>query len=53
MPHVPTKRCDRLERHDPHPWKEGAFKRECLGRTTTKQRSRNVRRREAKQERRK
>lgn len=39
MPYVPTKRCDRLDRHDwpdGHEWKEGAFKRFCPGRNTTK-----------------
>ena len=40
MPHVPTKRCTDLKKHDPHSWKEGAFKRECPGRTTTKLQSR-------------
>lgn len=51
MPHIPTKRCDRIDRHewpDGHAWKEGAFKRWCPGRPTAKLPSRNVRRREAK-----
>lgn len=42
---VPTKRCDRLDKHEPHQWTEGkAFKRECPGRTHDKQ---NVRSRRA------
>lgn len=50
MPHVPHKQCDRLDRHewpDGHEWKEGPFRRWCRGRATSKQKSRNVRRREA------
>ena len=37
MGHIPTKRCNNLEKHEPHPWKESKhFKRECPGRTTTR-----------------
>lgn len=43
MAYTPTKRCDKLERHEEHEWKEGAFKRRCPGRTTTKQRVRSRR----------
>lgn len=45
MAYVPTKHCDRLDKHEQHEWKEGAFRRACPGRTTTKLPSRNVRRR--------
>lgn len=46
---TPTKRCDRIDRHDwpnGHEWYEDkVFRRWCPGRSTTKSRSRNVRRR--------
>lgn len=44
MPHIPTKRCTNLEKHEPHPWMESKhFRRECPGRTNTKLRSRSRR----------
>lgn len=44
MPYIPTKRCDKLIKHDEHVWKEDkAFKRWCPGRTTTKLPSRRER----------
>lgn len=45
MPYVPTKRCDRPEKHEPHPWKESKhFKRECPGRISDRLPSRRERR---------
>ena len=44
MSHTPTKRCDRIDRHDEHEWYEGnVFRRRCPGRTTTRQRVRSRR----------
>lgn len=44
MAYVPTKRCDKLEKHEPHEWKQDrVFKRHCPGRTTTKLPSRSRR----------
>jgi hypothetical protein len=44
MPYVPTKRCDKLEKHEPHEWKQDrVFRRQCPGRTTTRLPSRSRR----------
>lgn len=43
---TPTKRCDRIDKHDYHEWYENnVFRRWCPGRTVAKLTSRNVRRR--------
>lgn len=48
MPYVPTKRCDRLDKHDEHEWlQDKVFKRRCPGRTTPKLNSRSRRNRKS------